>query len=67
MVSRSRVGSMLGRNIVQPFGNGLTHPGWPTLRTRGVIPVLFESQPEAEAIRRLLMRMAVQARLAGAG
>jgi hypothetical protein len=61
------MGSMLNDNLVQPLGHGLTHPGWPMLRTRGIIPILFESQPEAEAIRRLLMDMAVQARLAEGG
>jgi len=42
-LSSIQVGSLLSEEIVQPFGHGLTHPGWPVGQARGVIPVLFEN------------------------
>ncbi|SDF17476.1 hypothetical protein SAMN04488567_3566 [Limimaricola pyoseonensis] len=49
------VGALLSEDVVQPFGYGLTHPGWGPLRDRGVIPVLFEQIADAEAVRALLL------------
>ena len=48
------VGYLLSRDEVQPFGYGLTHPGWHPLRARGVVPILFEQLENAGDVRDLL-------------
>ncbi|MWD26558.1 hypothetical protein E0K89_003620 [Aquicoccus sp. SCR17] len=56
------IGVLLSEEAVQPFGYGLTHPGWGPLRDRGVIPVLFEQIKDADALRAVLLEAS-----AGAG
>ncbi|WOI58071.1 hypothetical protein [Palleronia sp. LCG004] len=50
------IGSMLSEDAVQPFGLGLTHPGWPMLQSRGINPILFENIREAEIVQDIILR-----------
>jgi len=60
-----RVGSALSEDSVQPFGAGLAHSGWPALRGRVLMPILFENISTARELREMLLA-AIEARLAGA-
>lgn len=52
-----QIGSLLDDNTVQPFGFGLTHPGWPIGRAVGVIPALFESVEDAKQMQAWLQQL----------
>lgn len=53
-----QIGTLLSQDAVQPFGHGLTHPGWGPLRPRGVGPVLFEALRDANDVKRLIHHLA---------
>ena len=55
------IGYLLSEDVVQPFGFGLTHPGWPVLRNRGVCPVFFEQLDDLMHVRGLIERIVMQA------
>ena len=55
------IGYLLSEDVVQPFGLGLTHPGWPALRDRGVCPVFFEQLDDLMHVRGLIERIVMQA------
>jgi len=53
--SSIQVGSLLSTDIIQPFGYGLTHPGWPLGQATGFIPVLFENIADSHSVRKELL------------
>lgn len=61
-----QIGTLLSQDAVQPFGHGLTHPGWGPLRPRGVGPVLFEALRDANDVKRLIHHLAKDRAAGGA-
>ncbi|WP_299418935.1 hypothetical protein [uncultured Shimia sp.] len=50
-----RVGTLLDKDLVQPFGFGLAQPGQPFLHGRTLVPVEFENIREADYVRSLIL------------
>lgn len=50
-----RVGTLLDKDLVQPFGFGLAQPGQPFLHGRTLGPVEFENIREADYVRSLIL------------
>ncbi len=50
-----RIGTLLNKDLVQPFGFGLSQPGQPFLQGRSLVPVEFENIREADFVRSLIL------------
>lgn len=53
-----RIGTLLSKDALQPFGYGLSHPAQPILWNRTLSPVVFELISEAATVRKIVLNAA---------